>query len=71
MYKNIIFDVYGTMVDVWTDEQDIQTWQAVASLMDFYGVNLLPEQIKAMFFEGCQKQIVQGKKRLTTPRLTW
>ena len=42
MYKNIIFDVYGTMVDVWTDEQDIQTWQAVSSLMDFYGANLLP-----------------------------
>ena len=69
MYKNIIFDVYGTMVDVWTDEQDIQTWQAVASLMDFYGANLLPEQIKVMFFEGCQKQIVQGKKRYDYPEI--
>ena len=69
MYKNIIFDIYGTMIDVWTDEQDIATWQAIAPLLDFYGAKLLPEQIKVMFFEGCQKQIVEGKKRYDYPEI--
>ena len=69
MYKNIVFDVYGTMIDVWTDEQDVATWQAIAPLLDFYGVKLLPEQVKVMFFEGCQKQLVAGQKRYDHPEI--
>ena len=69
MYKNIIFDVYGTMIDIWTDEQDIATWQKIAPLFDFYGANLLPEQIKVMFFDGCQKQLVSGQKRYDYPEI--
>lgn len=69
MYKNIIFDIYGTMIDVWTDEGDIATWQAIAPLLDFYGVKLLPEQVKVLFFEGCQKQLADGKKRYDYPEI--
>lgn len=69
MYKNIIFDVYGTMIDVWTDEQDVATWQAITPLCHFYGANLLPEQIKVMFFEGCQKQLTVGQKRYDYPEI--
>ena len=69
MYKNIIFDIYGTMIDVWTDEGDIATWQAIAPLLDFYGAKLLPEQVKVMFFEGCQKQLANGKKRHDYPEI--
>ena len=69
MYKNIIFDVYGTMIDVWTDEQDVATWQAITPLCHFYGANLLPEQIKVMFFEGCQKQLTAGQKRYDYPEI--
>ena len=69
MYKNIIFDVYGTMIDVWTDEQDIATWQAIAPLLDFYGANIAPEKIREMFFAGCQKQIEEGKKHFDYPEI--
>lgn len=69
MYDNIIFDIYGTMIDVWTDEEDVATWQAIAPLLDFYGVKLLPEQIKVMFFDGCQKQIAKGKLRYDHPEI--
>lgn len=69
MYENIIFDIYGTMIDVWTDEGDDATWQSITPLLDFYGVKLLPEQVKVMFFEGCQKQLVNGKKRYDYPEI--
>jgi putative hydrolase of the HAD superfamily len=69
MYENIIFDIYGTMIDVWTDEGDDATWQSITPLLDFYGVKLLPEQVKVMFFEGCQKQLANGKKRYDYPEI--
>ncbi len=69
MYDNIIFDVYGTMIDIWTDEESSSTWHQIAPLFHFYGVNLLPQQIKTLFFEGCAKNLAKGKKRFTNPEI--
>lgn len=33
-YENYIFDLYGTLVDIHTDEEDEKLWEALA---DFYG----------------------------------
>lgn len=27
MYDNIIFDLYGTLIDIHTDEEDIAVWK--------------------------------------------
>lgn len=35
-YENYIFDLYGTLVDIHTDEEDEKLWEALA---DFYGVH--------------------------------
>lgn len=33
-YKNYIFDLYGTLIDIHTDEEDEKLWEALA---DYYG----------------------------------
>ncbi|MBQ9891186.1 MAG: HAD family hydrolase [Firmicutes bacterium] len=37
-YKNYIFDLYGTLVDIWTDEEDPALWQWLAGVYASYGV---------------------------------
>ena len=38
MYKNYVFDVYGTLVDIHTNEYEIATWQKLAKTLAFYDV---------------------------------
>jgi putative hydrolase of the HAD superfamily len=40
MYKNIIFDLYGTLVDIHTDEQNPKFWQKFAGLLKEDGLFL-------------------------------
>ena len=32
-YTDLIFDLYGTLIDVWTDEEREELWEGVASLI--------------------------------------
>ena len=36
-YKNYIFDLYGTLVDINTDEWSAQLWKKMAILYGYYG----------------------------------
>ena len=31
---NFIFDLYGTLIDIWTDESREELWEGVALLLD-------------------------------------
>lgn len=37
VYKNYIFDFYGTLVDILTDEKDPALWDKLAQLYQAYG----------------------------------
>ena len=37
VYKNYIFDFYGTLVDILTDEKDPTLWDKLAQLYQAYG----------------------------------
>lgn len=37
VYKNYIFDFYGTLVDILTDEKDPMLWDKLAQLYQAYG----------------------------------
>ncbi|KXT79024.1 HAD family hydrolase [Streptococcus sp. DD13] len=38
-YKNYLFDFYGTLVDIHTDEEDPLVWEQLAALYRAYGIN--------------------------------
>lgn len=54
MYSNYIFDLYGTLVDINTNEYDCADWQKLTETMAFYGVNYSAEELKAAFFGACE-----------------
>ena len=47
-YTDLIFDLYGTLVDIHTEENDL-VWEKTAFYFGFYGAHYTPESLKAAF----------------------
>lgn len=69
MYKNFVFDVYGTLVDIHTNEYDLGTWQKLANTLSFYDVNYTAEELKEAYFMSCDLQMRLGKKDCKYPEV--
>lgn len=50
-YKNYIFDLYGTLVDIHTEEGTDELWEKLALFYGFYGAVYNPEELKASYIE--------------------
>lgn len=48
-YQNYIFDLYGTLVDIWTDENDPHLWEQMASLYSCCGADYSAEALKVAY----------------------
>lgn len=57
MYRNYIFDLYGTLVDTHTDEDQDVLHQKLAAMYASYGAIYTPEEWKA-----CYRQLCRDKK---------
>ena len=62
-YKNYIFDFYGTLVDIQTDEDDKTLWQQMAALYAAYGADYSGAELKANYDEHIKRQENQLRKR--------
>jgi len=51
MYKNIIFDLYGTLVDIHTDESRPEFWEKVADFYGENGANYSPQELSIRYGE--------------------
>lgn len=61
-YQNCIFDLYGTLVDIHTDEWMPQLWEQMAQFYNSYGTNYQPEELREAYFS-----IVRGKEQERKP----
>lgn len=48
-YQNFIFDLYGTLVDIHTEEDRPEVWQGLARFYADYGVAYGPEELRAAY----------------------
>lgn len=62
-YKNYIFDFYGTLVDIWTDEDDEKLWEQMPALYAAYGADYFAAELKANYDEHIKRQESQLRKR--------
>ena len=69
MYKNIIFDAYGTLLDIHTNEQNDACWEKLAELLRFYDVNYTAKSLKDTYFSSCELQMAQGRKTHKHPEV--
>ena len=49
MYQNYIFDLYGTLVDIRTDEWQAQLWKKLQILYGYHGASYAYQEIKQAY----------------------
>lgn len=48
-YDNYVFDLYGTLVDIHTDERELVVWQKLALFYGYYGAHYEPEELRKRY----------------------
>lgn len=56
MYKNIVFDLYGTLVDIHTDEFKQEFWKKIAAYYGEHGACYEPEALSVRYGELIAEQ---------------
>ena len=56
MIRGIIFDINGTLSDIWTDEESLDVYRVVSNFLDYQGVKISPEKLKKLYFEINKRQ---------------
>ena len=60
-YTDLIFDLYGTLVDIHTEENDL-VWEKTALYFGFYGAHYTPQALRADFqAELCRREASAGQ----------
>ena len=63
MIRGIIFDINGTLIDILTDEYDHAVWRTTANFLDYYGVRIEPDRLRAYYAELNRKQRKESPER--------
>jgi putative hydrolase of the HAD superfamily len=54
----VIFDLYGTLVDIWTDEADLSVYQTLCKFLRYYGIFFEPSELAAHYQESAAAQLL-------------
>lgn len=54
-YKNYIFDLYGTLIDIHTDEDRPLLWEKFSLILESYDVFYSPLELKEAYKNNCKK----------------
>ena len=63
MYKNYIFDLYGTLVDIRTDEWQAALWKKLAILYGYHGAHYTYKELGAAYGELIEKEKAAVRRR--------
>ncbi len=64
-YKNYIFDLYGTLVDIHTNEKKNYLWEKMALYMNFQGANYTAQSLRNAYRKEMQKQRIERSRAFT------
>lgn len=69
MYKNYIFDLYGTLVDINTNEWKTSLWKNMANIYSLGGASYKPSELKKCYEQFLQEEIqkIPQDKYTTNP----
>ncbi len=62
MKKGIFFDLYGTLIDINTDEYDLRVYSALSQYLAYHLVNIAPEKLRETYFQEIQFYWSQSKE---------
>ncbi|MCM1156801.1 MAG: HAD family hydrolase [Roseburia sp.] len=64
LYQDYIFDLYGTLVDIRTDEEQHALWNKVSLFYGYYGASYTAEELKKSYLS-----LVAGKEKEKTAQI--
>ena len=62
MKRQILFDLYGTLIDILTDEYDPWVYSTLSRYLSYRDVTIAPKELKKTYFEDIQSQLEQSKE---------
>jgi putative hydrolase of the HAD superfamily len=62
MKKGIFFDLYGTLIDIITDEYDPWIYSNLSRYLSYRDVKIAPEELKKIYFEDIQSHLKQNNE---------
>ena len=62
MKKGIFFDLYGTLIDILTDEVDPWVYSTLSRYLSYRDVKIAPKELKKTYFEDIQSQLKQSNE---------
>jgi len=60
MKKSVFFDLYGTLIDILTDENDPWVYSALSRYLSYRDIKIEPKELKKTYFEDIQSQLKQS-----------
>jgi len=61
--KAILFDIYGTLIDIETDESNWYVYLNLANYLSYRGISLSADEIRGFYFEKINKQIEESGEK--------
>jgi len=62
MIRAALFDLYGTLIDIRTDEQDPYVYEIISRYLGYHSVNISPEEIRRAYFGGIQQHLEYSRE---------
>jgi putative hydrolase of the HAD superfamily len=62
MKKGILFDLYGTLIDIITDEYDPSVYSTLSRYLSYRDIKIAPKELKKTYFEDIQSQLKQSNE---------
>ena len=69
MYKNYIFDLYGTLVDISTNDWKSSLWKNMSVIYSMHGAMYTPAELKKAYYAYLREQVanIPAEKYSTNP----
>lgn len=61
-YRNFLFDLYGTLADIHTDEESPALWQRMSLLLGMEGAVWAPEALEKKYRDGIARMEAEARK---------
>ena len=63
MFRGIVFDLNGTLIDILTDETDENVYRITANYLSYYGVSVTPVLLRDLYFELNKRQRHESREK--------
>jgi len=63
MIEAVLFDIYGTLIHIKTDEQDIETYACLSKWLSYFGIMIQPTELKDLYLGTVNRMLEEtGEK---------